>query len=299
MVRLFCGHSVVIVSLRGGLGNQMFQYAAGRGVAYRNQTQLKLDVSALERDAARSYRLHHFNIAESFATRAEIPCCAKRNLWGHISRRVERCLLPAYKRSVFAERFFLFDPDILRVRGRVCLVGYWQSEKYFKDIEQTIRQDFTFRRAPDSENQKLARMIANTNSVSLHVRRGDYVSNPRFSRRYCACSLEYYRIAAAEVAEKVNDPHLFVFSDDTDWARANLRLQHPATFVAHNGADKDYEDLRLMSLCRHHIMANSSFSWWGAWLCAHPEKIVMAPKSWFKDPGRTTRDLIPDSWHGI
>jgi len=298
-VRLFCGYSVVIVSLKGGLGNQMFQYAAGRAVACRNQTQLKLDVSALERDAARSYRLHHFNIVESFASRDEVARFTKRDLWHRVSRRVERYLLPAYKRAVIAERSFRFDPDIMRVRGRVRLVGYWQSEKYFKDIEQAIRQDFTFRGTPDSENQELARMIANTNSVSLHVRRGDYVSNPRFIRLYCACPLEYYRTAAAEVANRVNDPHLFVFSDDMDWARAKLRLEHPTTFVAHNGAHKDYEDLRLMSLCRHHIIANSSFSWWGAWLCTHPEKIVMAPKRWFKEPSGDTRDLIPDSWHRI
>jgi len=283
----------------GGLGNQMFQYAAGRAVAHRNRMQLKLDVSALERDAARSYRLHHFNIVESIATPDEVARFTKRDLWSRISRRVERYLLPPYRRSVFAQRFDHFDPDMLRVRGNVYLVGYWQSEKYFKDIEHIIRQDFTIQDAPDPESQKLARIIADTNSVSLHIRRGDYVSNPRFFRKFGVCSLEYYRSAVAEVAERVQDPHFFIFSDDIDWARDNLRLQYPAIFVAHNNADKDYEDLRLMSLCRHHIVANSSFSWWGAWLCTNPEKIVMAPKKWFKEPDRDTRDLIPDSWHRI
>jgi len=290
---------MVIVRLMGGLGNQMFQYAAGRAVAHRNQTQLELDVSAMEQDAARSYRLFHFNIVESIATPDEVARFVKRDLWGRISRRAERYLLPPYRRSVFAQRFDRFDPDILRVRGSVYLTGYWQSEKYFKDIEHIIRQDFNLRHAPDAENQKLARVIANTNSVSLHIRRGDYVSNPRFFRKFGVCSLEYYQRAVAEVGEKVNDPHLFVFSDAIDWARDNLRLQYPVTFVAHNGADKDYEDLRLMSLCRHHIIANSSFSWWGAWLCTCPGKIVMAPKRWFKMSGRDTRDLIPDSWHRV
>jgi len=290
---------MVIVRLNGGLGNQMFQYATGRAVAHRNRTQVKLDVSALEQDAARSYRLHHFNIVESFATPDEVARFTKRDLWSRISPRVERYLLPPYKRSVFAERFAHFDPDILRVRGSVYLTGYWQSEKYFKDIEQIIRQDFTLRHTADPDNQKLARIIANTNSVSLHIRRGDYVSNPTLFRKYGVCSLEYYQGAVVKVAEEVKDPHLFIFSDDIDWARDNLRLRHPLTFVAHNDADKDYEDLRLMSLCKHHIMANSSFSWWGAWLCTNPGKIVMAPKRWFKMPGRDTRDLIPDSWHRI
>ena len=290
---------MVIVCLMGGLGNQMFQYAAGRAVAHRNRTQLKLDVSALERDAARSYRLHPFNIVESFATTDEVARFTKRDLRGRISRRVERYLLPPYRRPVFTQRFAHFDPDILRLRRSVYLRGYWQSEKYFKDIEQIIRQEFTLRHAPDAENQRLARIIANTNSVSLHIRRGDYMSNPRFSRKFGVCPLEYYQRAVVEVAERVSDPHLFVFSDDIDWARDNLGLQHPLTFVAHNDADKDYEDLRLMSLCRHHIIANSSFSWWGAWLCTHSGKIVIAPEKWFKEPGRDTRDLIPDSWHRI
>ena len=290
---------MVIVRLMGGLGNQMFQYAAGRAVAHRNQTQLKLDVSALERDAARSYKLHHFNIEASIVAPDKVTRFTKEDLWSRILRRVERHLLPPSRRAMFAQRVDHFDPDILRLRGNVYLKGYWQSEKYFKDIEHIIRQDFTFRHAPDAENQRLARTIANTNSVSLHIRRGDYVSNPRFSRKFGVCSLEYYQSAAAKVAAKVREPHFFIFSDDIDWARDNLRLQHPLTFVAHNGVDKDYEDLRLVSLCSHHIIANSSFSWWGAWLCAYPEKIVIVPKRWFKEPGRDTRDLIPASWSRI
>jgi len=289
---------MVIVRLIGGLGNQMFQYAAGRAVAHRNQTQLKLDVSALERDAARSYRLHHFNIVESIATPNEVAHFRKRDLWSRISRRVER-FLPPYKRSMFAQRFDRFDPDILRLRGNVYLIGYWQSEKYFKDIEQIIRQDFTFRHTPDAENQRLARIIADANSVSLHIRRGDYVSNPRFSRKFGTCSPEYYRTAIAKVAGKVKHPHILVFSDDIDWAHDNLKSQYPITFVAHNNADDDCEDLRLMSQCRHHIIANSSFSWWGAWLCANPGKVVIAPKKWFNEPGRDTRDLIPNTWDTI
>ena len=295
---------MVIVHLMGGLGNQMFQYAAGRAVAHRNQMLLKLDISDFEQYPSRSYRLHHFNIVESFATPDEVVRLTKRgrDLWKRISRGAEHYLLPPYRRPVFAQsvgRFGHFDPDVLRVRGSVYLVGYWQSEKYFKDVEHIIRQDFTFRHTADTENQGLARIIGNTNSVSLHIRRGDYVCNPRFSRKFGTCSLEYYRTAIAKMAGKVKHPHIFVFSDDIDWACDNLKSQYPVTFVAHNDANKDYEDLCLMSQCKHHIIANSTFSWWGAWLCANPEKVVIAPKIWFNEPGRDTRDLIPNSWHRI
>ena len=289
---------MVIVRLMGGLGNQMFQYAAGRAVAHRNRTPLKLDISAFEQDPLRSYRLHHFNIVESIATPDEVAHLTKRGsgIWKRISRRVERYLLPPYRRSVFAQRFDHFDPDILRLRGNVYLIGYWQSEKYFKDIAHIIRQDFTFRHTADPENQKLARIIANTNSVSLHIRRGDYVSNPITYQYHGVCSLDYYRAAVARLTQTVKRPHFFVFSDDMEWAQQNLKPDYPVTYVTHNGVERDYEDLRLMSQCKHHIIANSAFSWWGPWLCTYPPKIVIAPQKWFNKADRDTSDLIPASW---
>jgi len=290
---------MVIVRLMGGLGNQMFQYAAGRAVAYRNRTQLKLDLSYFDQNPRRSYKLHHFNIAESIATPDEVTHFTRRDLWSRISHLIERYLLPSYKRSVFAERFFHFDPNVLRLRGNVYLIGYWQSEKYFKDIEQIIRQDFTFKHAPDTENQRLAHIIANTNSVSLHIRRGDYISNPVTYQYHGVCSLDYYRAAIETLTQAIGQPHFFVFSDNMAWAQQNLKLDYPVTFVTHNGAERDYEDLRLMSQCKHHIIANSTFSWWGAWLCAYPSKIVIAPKKWFSGANHDTKDLIPESWWRI
>ena len=292
---------MVIVQLVGGLGNQFFQYATGRAVAHRNRTPLKLDISAFDQDPLRSYRLHHFNIVESIATPDEVAHLTKRGsgIWKRISRRVERYLLPPYRRSVFAQRFDHFDPDILRLRGNVYLIGYWQSEKYFKDIAHIIRQDFTFRHTPDTENQKLARIIANTNSVSLHIRRGDYVSNPITYQYHGVCSLDYYRAAVARLTQTVKRPHFFVFSDDMEWAQQNLKPDYPVTYVTHNGVERDYEDLRLMSQCKHHIIANSAFSWWGAWLCTRPGKLVIAPRKWFNKADCDTSDLIPASWSRV
>ncbi len=176
------------------------------------------------------------------------------------------------------------------------LQGYWQSEKYFKDIEKIIRDDFTFSEEPDYQNKQMADTIKCCEAVSLHVRRGDYVSNPVTTEYHGICSEDYYRRAVREVERYCKNPQFFVFSDDPSWAKENLETGYPTTIIDFNGSEKDYEDLRLMSLCQHHIIANSSFSWWGAWLSWNPQKIVIAPKKWFNRPEINTQDLIPESW---
>ena len=133
----------------------------------------------------------------------------------------------------------------------------------------------------------------------MHIRRGDYVSNPTTNKLHGTCSLEYYHNAVDIIAAKVSNPHFFIFSDDHEWARNNFKIDYPLTFVAHNNAGKNYEDMRLMSLCKHHIIANSSFSWWGAWLGSNPKKIVCAPRGWFKDKSLNTNDIIPSDWSRI
>ena len=148
-------------------------------------------------------------------------------------------------------------------------------------------------------NQAASLAIRACESVSVHIRRGDYLSNPAFYRFHGVCAVEYYEAAVGHLAGAVENPCFFLFSDDLDWARRNLRLDYPVTYVDHNGEDKDYEDLRLMSQCKHHIIANSSFSWWAAWLCANPGKIVIAPRKWFNDPNIDTADIIPASWRRI
>ena len=287
---------MVVVRLIGGLGNQMFQYAAGRAVALRNGVQLKVDVSAFQQDAGRSYRLHDYGITGSIAAPGEVERFVGRSLRRRLSRRMQRYLLPRYRRSVFVERSTRFDPDILRLRGGVYLSGYWQSEKYFRDIEAAIRREFALRQPPDQENQKMLRLISETESVSLHVRRGDYVTNPLTYRFHGVCSPEYYRAAMEKLTESVRQPHFFVFSDAMDWARRNVSIEYPVTYVTHNGTDRDYEDLRLMSHCKHHIIANSTFSWWGAWLSESPGKLIIAPQDWFSSTKASAEDLMPDEW---
>jgi hypothetical protein len=145
------------------------------------------------------------------------------------------------------------------------------------------------------QNAEVAASIRGVDSVSVHVRRGDYVSDPATNQSLGTCSAEYYRGAARLIASQVSSPRFFVFSDEPDWARANLELEGPAVFVTHNDPERGYEDMRLMAFCRHHIVANSSFSWWGAWL-SNSGGIVVAPKRWFKANEWDARDLVPERW---
>ena len=152
------------------------------------------------------------------------------------------------------------------------------------------------RHPPDAQNQKIDEEVRGTNSIALHVRRGDYVSNPITNRIHGTCSIAYYNEAVETIARKISGPHFFVFTDDFVWAKENLKFDFPITYATGNGPENSYEDLRLMSLCKHNIVANSSFSWWGAWLNQNPAKIIIAPTHWFDRYAADTRDLLPESW---
>jgi hypothetical protein len=178
----------------------------------------------------------------------------------------------------------------------VYLEGYWQSPKYFFDIKNIIGYEFTVKTGPDQVNKELMEKISQVEAVSVHVRRGDYVSNPATGNYHGVCSLDYYRTAVATITGRVRQPHFFIFSDDPAWAEKNLSVIGPKTVIERNGPERGHEDMRLMSLCRHHIIANSSFSWWGAWLCEKTDKIVISPKRWFKKEDIDTKDLVPESW---
>jgi hypothetical protein len=289
----------VYTSLIGGLGNQMFQYAAGRALALRRNTPLRLDISSFS-----SYRIHQgFELQRVFACTAETAGASDINrLLGWQSRPFFRRLLahPAFsalRRNEFVvEPHFNFWPGIDEVPMDCYLAGYWQSEKYFRDQAPTIRQDFTFRQPLSGQNQSLADMIARENAISLHVRRGDYASNPQSNATHGTCSPDYYRAAVRYVAERTENPHFWIFSDDMAWTKEQLKLDFPCRYVEHNQGAESYNDMRLMTLCRHHVIANSSFSWWGAWLAAHPARIVVAPERWFRGAPHDSSDLIPENW---
>ncbi len=287
---------MIFVRLIGGIGNQMFQYAAARRLAYAAKAAVIFDISHFKYYPGRSYALGHFNIQEQFLSSDEAERFNSefqsrfKSLIRFLDKKRKRC--PRY----IKEKYFRFDPAVLRLGDNIYLDGYWQSEKYFIDITSLIKKEFTVTTPEEGRNKELASGIREVNSVSIHIRRGDFVSNPKISKVHGTCGIDYYLRSVDYISQKVDNPRFFIFSDDPEWASQNLKLSYPNTIVKHNGTDKGYEDLRLMSQCKHNIIANSSFSWWGAWLNTNSEKIVVAPRRWFQTRGRDTKDLLPDSW---
>lgn len=289
---------MIIVQLKGGLGNQLFQYAAGRRIAIANNFSLKLDLSWFEGQPDRPYSLNHFATIKDVASPAEIAHLAGSK-WAHIKGYLlhKINLDGTYgKQTMISERSLDFDPSILQVSKGSYLKGYWQSEKYFKDIEEIIRKEFTVTTAPSPDNIKIANKIRSTEAICIHVRRGDYVSDPKANQLIGLCPLDYYYKSIDYILSKVDKPHFFIFSDDPDWTQQHIKIDAPITYVCNNSSDKNYEDLRLMTYCRHFIIANSSFSWWGAWLSPNVQKIVIAPAQWFRGVQYNDEDRLPKEW---
>lgn len=282
----------VIVKLNGGLGNQMFQWALARMIQVTTDMDVRLDMSYFSNSYARPYQLDIFkiepNFVEDFWTKLKLAFIWKFRAF----LRWER----VFGYTVFSEKQFNFDRNIHRIKPNTYIEGFFQSELYFKCIEGTLREDFKFATLPDENNRKVLNMISSGVSVSLHIRRGDYVNKKRYKDLYAECSLNYYLKAVQYFEKKYPSFTVFVFSDDIEWVRKNLRLPCKSVYVAHNKGKDSFEDLRLMSSCTHNIIANSTFSWWGAWLNSNPGKIVIAPKKWFKDDSIVQTDIIPAEW---
>lgn len=287
---------MIIVKLMGGLGNQMFQYAAGRCLSYLHKTELKFDLSFLNADpnskyTKRDFELEVFNIDPLVASENDLKRFQPLER-GKITRTLMRKLPILYSKVIANESGHAFMKEFYSYPKDVYLNGYWQSEYYFEPVAGVLRKEFTLKDPLRGENLELANRIGNCNSVSLHVRRGDYVNNKEVNEFHGACSPDYYYEAIQHIKQK-GDVEFFVFSDDMEWAKENLKAEK-ITFVTQK--NPGYIDMHLMSLCKHNIIANSSFSWWGAWLNPNPSKIVIAPKKWFADPARYTPDIYPEKW---
>jgi len=286
---------VIMTKLVGGLGNQMFQYAIARRLALERAYWLKIDATALRHDPLRQFALGALRIAGTVATEVEVDDFlhyCRRGRTSDSARAVARQI--AFE---VAEPHFHFAPTCLRRPGSVYLEGYWQSEKYFSTVAGCLREDLQVKTPAVGKNLELLDQINECESVSVHFRRGDYASNPGVNQVHGVLGLDYYHRAVEEVSRRLGrDLHLFVFSDDPQWVRENFRPGLPATWVDWNDASACHEDLRLMCHCKHQIVANSSFSWWGGWLNRNPEKIVVAPQRWFVAPEYDSSDLIPTLW---
>lgn len=295
------GAPKVIVRVRGGLGNQLFCYAAARRLAVVNNVELVIDdETGFTRDYfyGRRYMLDRFNILARKATPSE-----KMEPFERWRRGLKKMIS---RRRKFESRRYIeqegldFDKRLLtlKVSDLLYLDGYWQSEGYFKDIEDTIREDLLIRPPEDVMNQRMAEKIHNSRAVALHVRWFDAPG----CRTTCNISTDYYRRAIVLMEERVESPHYFVFSDDSAAAVAQYDLSgSQVTLVSHNRGDENaYADLWLMAQCQHFIIANSTFSWWGAWLAEEKEKCVVTPD--LVVDGKTCwgfKGLVPTRWMRI
>lgn len=277
----------VITEVFGGLGNQMFQYAAGRALAVRHGVELYLSRQNLHWDTQRDYSLDRMNINARLLTPEQERRClqiiGERNRGKRAWRKVMRHLLPGRYFKHFPDLHKSWRAEFAQLRPACYLEGYWQDQRYFADIRPTLLEEFTPADPLAGRNLELATQIRQCNAVSLHVRRGDY-QQPNIAKVMAHCSLDYYRQAIAHVTSRCEKPVFFVFSDDIPWVRDNLPLGQAVVHVDHNDGQSAQEDMRLMSLCKHNIIANSTFSWWGAWLNNHPDKIVCCPDHWFHEP---------------
>jgi hypothetical protein len=290
---------MIIVKLIGGLGNQLFQYAAGRYLSHVHQTDLLLDTSFLNinPDGAytkRNLELGVFNIDLKIATEADIKKFRIKQS-NKISREFQRTLPILYTNLYAAESGVLYQKQFLNFPKNTYLDGFWQCEKYFKSIESVLVNELKPRIPLNEANKYWLTKIQSCESVSIHVRRGDYVSDKTAQSHHGVCSLDYYSQAVELIQKTHKLIEVFVFSDDLDWCKQNLKFTN-THFVDANQTENFHLDMVLMSHCKHNIIANSSFSWWGAWLNRNKQKIVIAPKQWFSNQSINIQDLIPEQW---
>lgn len=281
-----------IIKFNGGLGNQMFQYAFGYVLEKTTGAKTLFDMSFFEKKYARPYELDIFNLKAKFVEDFLLKLKLKL-IWKFRKNLKNKSFLGL---TFFPEPHFEYYKYALKIKPNTYIEGFFQSEKYFKKYENEIRTAFTFKNKPESFNQFLINEMNKSNSVSIHIRRGDYIQKKRYQEVYATCSMDYYKRAVEYIAQKHENLKLFVFSDDIQWVRSNWDLPYETIFVDNNSGDKSFEDMRLMSNCKHNIIANSTFSWWGAWLNNNKEKIVIAPKKWFNDKKINQEDLFPEEW---
>jgi len=271
---------MIVTRLRGRLGNQMFQYAAGRSYAERNKQELFIDTSGLQSRGLtpRYFGLHIFTLNARIKNFDQVA--DDSNIIVTITQR---------RRG--------FHPEIFQVPAcnNTVLEGFWQNENYFKEIEPTIRTEFTFKHSRELDTYEVSQRIKSSEAVCLHVRRTDYLMPQRSGLRFVG--VEYYKNAIRMITSEVQHPHFYIFSDDIDWCKRSLCLSSPHDFVGHKLYDENATevDLYLMTKCSHFIIANSTLSWWGAWLAQSRKKIVIAPGDWFGSPNSAAH-IVPHNW---
>ena len=284
----------IIVKLNGRLANQMFEWAFAKVLSKKSGNTVLID------DSEETLKLNCFNLISDLKS-VEKPLFYKifRKLIPFRNLRNKLTALNFDKMEIVEEESFCrFEQKLLEISQPSYIKGFFQSEKYFKDIREDLLKDFSLKIELNEQNKNILNNIKSTNSVSMHFRRGDYTKK-RVADKYGSCSVEYYKNAVKTIAERISEPvTLFIFSDDINWVKNSVKFDCETVYVDINSGKQGYFDLELMKNCKHNIIANSSFSWWGAWLNENKDKIVVAPKYWMKDIDTTSEnvDIIPESW---
>lgn len=292
---------MIFVQMLGGLGNQMFEYACARKIAHETGDIIKLDLSLyIDREVLNIFKLNRFNTNFAIASEEEIFKVKNEIPSSLISKLIAKINLPetTYSKSSHLKCREFHTP--IRVKKKVddiYLEGYWADPFYFHGIEEIIREEYRLKDELTPSNMEVAHLINCCDSISVHIRRGDYLAKNQF---FHSLTLDYYKTAIKWFNEKLMDPKYFFFSDDINWVRENFNIKN-SNYVDINLADEEYYDLYLMSLCKHNIIANSTFSWWGAWLNNHPDKIVIAPQKWYNNQiaqnyYESSKSFIPEAW---
>lgn len=276
----------------------MFQYAIGRALSIASNSKFLIDISRFD-----GYELHNgFEISRVFD--APVQVATRADLKSLLGWRRHRLILSILKRmplqwqrggSLLIEPYFGYWSGVEDKIPPFYIVGYWQSEKYFKSVREVVRKDFRFKSKLDEKNAEISFRIRNCQSVAVHVRRGDYISDPRNARIMATGDASYFQRAISLITKHISEPQFFVFSDDIEWVRREIKFPYRHQFVDWNKGTRSYIDMQLISQCKHQIISNSTFSWWGAWLNNNREKIVIGPKKWFVNK-LDDRDLVPADW---
>lgn len=282
---------MIIIEASGGLGNQMFQYALYKKLEFLNK-DVVFDTSFFRsKQDLRELEIGVFGVQYRSISDKEVACIRGYGYQDSIVDKI-RYKLKTSKYLIYRDTIECFQPEVLEM-DEVYLCGYWQSENYFKDIREQILQEFTFPASVVKNNEVLTNRMQSENSVSIHVRRSDYLTEQNLKVYGNICTEKYYNNAIGYTEQNVDNPHYYVFTDDLAWAKEYFKGDN-YTIVGENRGKDSYIDMYLMSKCKHNIIANSSFSWWGAWLNQNPDKKVLAPKKWFHNHEK--EEIVCEDW---
>ncbi len=278
---------MITIKYSGGLGNQIFQYIFGLTKAGEIGCEVDFDMSFFKKNPKRPYQMDIFGITPAANKDFRIP------IYWKLRKFIKKDKF--MNLNIYRETSFIYEEKSKEIKDNTFIEGFFQSAKYFD--ETFARNVLTFKKEGSKKTQEIMEKMKSENSVSIHIRRGDYVQKARYKNLFNQLTLEHYARAVEIIKEKVENPTFYIFSDDPEWVKENLKIEG-ATYISHNTGNDSWQDLMLMASAKHNIIANSSFSYWGAMLNGNENKVVIAPEIWFAEnkPEQQTKDIYPNNW---